>query len=54
MIELDLTIRGWENEVNAETIRQIENGESPYLAKNIAEVLVKERRRSKHADKSGG
>lgn len=54
MVELDLTIKEWENEVNAETIIQIENGESPYLAKTIAEVLVKERRRCKHADKSGG
>jgi len=51
MSELDVVIEKWENEVNEEVIIQIEYGESPHEARNIAEILVKNRRSCKNADK---
>lgn len=54
MSNIDYTIIKWKAEVEDVTIELIERGVPPYEAAQQATRIVTQRRRKKHADKSGG
>jgi hypothetical protein len=51
---VDEALSKWNEEIEKETVKLIERGTRPEVARIEAENIVSERRKRKNADKSGG